>query len=59
MAREYNFSVWVGRNKNPYSFVIRGWISQEKKLNIGVRMIHSGNIDIWRLIRMSGTLIIF
>lgn len=38
MAREYNFSVWVGRNKNPYSFVIRGWISQEKKLNIGVRM---------------------
>lgn len=38
IGREYNFNVWVGRSGNPYSFVINGWISREKKLAVSVRM---------------------
>lgn len=38
IAREFNFGVWTGRSKNPYSFVIRGWITREQKISISVRM---------------------
>ena len=38
LARFYNFNVWAGMSQNPYSFVIRGWISKEANLGITVRM---------------------
>lgn len=39
IAKENNFSVWVGRSKNPYSFNISGWISREASLSLSIRMV--------------------
>lgn len=39
VAKENNFSVWVGRSKNPYSFNVSGWISREASLSISIRMV--------------------
>jgi hypothetical protein len=41
IARENNFNVWGGASKNPYSFVINGWISKEKNLSISIRIMPS------------------
>lgn len=38
IAKNSNFSIWVGNSKNPYAFVISGWIDSDAKLSIGVRM---------------------
>ncbi|MBP3618911.1 MAG: toll/interleukin-1 receptor domain-containing protein [Lachnospiraceae bacterium] len=38
IAKENNFSMWVGGTKNPYSFNVNGWINKEMSLYISVRM---------------------
>lgn len=38
IAANYNFNVWTGCSKNPYSFTISGWISRGVELGITVRM---------------------
>lgn len=39
IAKDNNFSMWVGRSRNPYSFNISGWISRGKSLCISIRMV--------------------
>jgi len=43
IAKENKFNVWVGRRKNPYSFNVSGWISNDVLLSISVRMVPNRN----------------
>ncbi|MBS6643937.1 MAG: toll/interleukin-1 receptor domain-containing protein [Clostridiaceae bacterium] len=38
IARTYNFTVWTGREKNPFSFTISGRVSGKKSMALTIRM---------------------
>ncbi len=38
IAKEYNFNVWEGRTKNPFSIVLSGSINTKCFLNISIKL---------------------